>query len=310
MDKKEKYRQIINQYGILFVVVLIGIVFTLSNKNFLTTDNVINIFRQMAVTAIVAIGMTFIMITGDIDVGVGGVACLTGIVISLLMSRGISIPLALLAGLLVGAALEFLNGALVTRFALPPMVVTLGTMNLANGIASLLTGGTAVYGLPEGFLVIGRGSFLGVPNQVWLLAVFAIVSTVVLNKTPFGRHVYAIGGNAEVAKLSGIHVKKVKIFLYIVSGICASVGGIILSSRTGSGQPTLAATMNMNVITAVAIGGTSLNGGSGTIWGSIMGALLLTMITNGLNVNGINSYWQLVVSAIVLIITIIVNRND
>ncbi|GFI02930.1 ABC transporter permease [Lachnospiraceae bacterium 64-25] len=310
VENKINYKKIFSEWGILIVLILVGVTFTFSNENFLTFSNVINIFRQMAVTAIVAIGMTFIMVSGDIDVGVGGVACLTGMVISLLMSKGIGIFPALLAGIVVGILLGALNGFLVTKFNLPPMVVTLATMNLANGIASLLTGGTAVYGLPEGFLKIGRGSILGIPNQVWVLILFAAIASVILNRTPFGRHVYAIGGNKEVAKLAGIHVKKVKIILYIVSGICASVGGIILSSRTGSGQPTLALTMNMNVITAVAIGGTSLNGGSGSIRGSIMGAMLLTMITNGLNVNGINSYWQLVVSAVVLILTIIVNRND
>lgn len=310
MKKQLNYRELFNKWGILFVVVFVGVLFAISNENFLTASNVVNIFRQMAVTAIVAIGMTFIMISGDIDVGVGGVACLTGMVISILMSNGVSIVVSLIAGLGVGIVLGALNGFLVTQFNLPPMVVTLATMNLANGAASLLTGGTAVYGLPDKFLNIGRGSILGIPNQVWLLVIFAIIASVILNKTPFGRHVYAIGGNSDVAKLSGIHVKKVKIILYIVSGICASIGGIILSSRTGSGQPTLALTMNMNVITAVAIGGTSLNGGSGTIRGSIMGTMMLTMITNGLNVNGINSYWQLVVSAVVLIITIIVNRND
>ncbi|WP_308753470.1 ABC transporter permease [uncultured Anaerotruncus sp.] len=218
--------------------------------------------------------------------------------------------LALVFGLLVGAMLGAVNGLLVTSFSLPSMVVTLAMMNFANGVASILTGGTAVYGLPDEFLFIGRGSLLFIPSQVIIMAVLAVAGVIVLRKTPFGRHVYAIGGNKEVAKLSGINVKRTRILLYIVSGICAAIGGIILTSRTASGQPNLATTMNMNVITAVAIGGTSLNGGSGTIGGSLLGALLLTMITNGLNVNGIDSFWQLVVSAIVLIITIIAYRND
>lgn len=303
-------RQVLNRYGLVIVIVLVAVAFSIINSLFLLPDNLINIARQMAVTAIVSVGMTFVMISGDIDVGVGGVACLTGMIVSLAMKSGVNMWLALLFGLLVGAMLGAVNGLLVTSFSLPSMVVTLAMMNFANGVASILTGGTAVYGLPDEFLFIGRGSLLFIPSQVIIMAVLAVAGVIVLRKTPFGRHVYAIGGNKEVAKLSGINVKRTRILLYIVSGICAAIGGIILTSRTASGQPNLATTMNMNVITAVAIGGTSLNGGSGTIGGSLLGALLLTMITNGLNVNGIDSFWQLVVSAIVLIITIIAYRND
>lgn len=312
MNVKSKLgtRQVLNRYGLVIVIVLVAVAFSVINRLFLLPDNLINIARQMAVTAIVSVGMTFVMISGDIDVGVGGVACLTGMIVSLAMKSGVNMWLALVFGLLVGAMLGAVNGLLVTSFSLPSMVVTLAMMNFANGVASILTGGTAVYGLPDEFLFIGRGSLLFIPSQVIIMAVLAIAGVIVLRKTPFGRHVYAIGGNKEVAKLSGINVKRTRILLYIVSGICAAIGGIILTSRTASGQPNLATTMNMNVITAVAIGGTSLNGGSGTIGGSLLGALLLTMITNGLNVNGIDSFWQLVVSAIVLIITIIAYRND
>ncbi len=312
MNVKSKLgtRQVLNRYGLVIVIVLVAVAFSVINRLFLLPDNLINIARQMAVTAIVSVGMTFVMISGDIDVGVGGVACLTGMIVSLAMKSGVNMWLALVFGLLVGAMLGAVNGLLVTSFSLPSMVVTLAMMNFANGVASILTGGTAVYGLPDEFLFIGRGSLLFIPSQVIIMAVLAVAGVIVLRKTPFGRHVYAIGGNKEVAKLSGINVKRTRILLYIVSGICAAIGGIILTSRTASGQPNLATTMNMNVITAVAIGGTSLNGGSGTIGGSLLGALLLTMITNGLNVNGIDSFWQLVVSAIVLIITIIAYRND
>lgn len=303
-------RQFFNRYGLIAVIVLVAVVFSATNTLFLLPDNLINIARQMAVVAIVSVGMTFVMISGDIDVGVGGVACLTGMIVSLTMKAGVNMWLALLLGLFIGAILGAINGLLVTSFSLPSMVVTLAMMNFANGVASILTGGTAVYGLPDEFLFIGRGSLFFIPTQVIILVVLAVMGIIVLRKTPFGRHVYAIGGNKEVAKLSGINVKRIRILLYIVSGICAAIGGIILTSRTASGQPNLATTMNMNVITAVAIGGTSLNGGSGTIGGSLLGALLLTMITNGLNVNGIDSFWQLVVSAIVLIITIIAYRNE
>lgn len=222
-----------------------------------------------------------------------------------------SVALALLLGAGVGGVLGLCSGMMVSHFHIAPMIATLAIMNLANGAANLTTGGTAVYDLPESFSMLGRGYIAGIiPIQVIIMLGIAAVSYIVLSKTAFGRRVYAIGGNEMVAELSGINVRKNKIIYYILSGICASIAGMIMTSRMGSGQPSMGATWNMDSITAIVIGGTSLNGGSGSITGSVLGTIMMVMITNGLNIVGVNSFWQMVISAMILIITIIVYRND
>lgn len=182
-------------------------------------------------------------------------------------------------------------------------------MNLANGSASLITGGTAIYNLPEEFQFLGRGFIAGIPAQVVFMAVIVIVCAIVLSKTLLGRYALAIGGNSEVAKLSGISVVKYKLIYFVFCGLCASFAGMILTSRLATGQPNLASNMMMDTLTAVVLGGTAMAGGEGSISGSVMGALLLTIISNGLTINGVNAFWQMIISALILIATIIARRK-
>ena len=284
----------LSKFGIVLVMIVLTVIFTSIEPGFISTANIINIIRQASIMIIVACGATFVMVAGGIDVSVGGVACLTGIIVAKLLSIGMPVALTLLLGAGVGGVLGLCSGMMVSHFHIAPMIATLAIMNLANGAANLATGGTAVYNLPESFIMLG----------------IAAVSYIVLSKTAFGRRVYAIGGNEMVAELSGINVRKNKIIYYILSGICASIAGMIMTSRMGSGQPSMGATWNMDSITAIVIGGTSLNGGSGSITGSMLGTIMMVMITNGLNIVGVNSFWQMVISAMILIITIIVYRND
>ena len=300
-----------SKFGIVLVMIVLTVIFTSMEPGFISTANIINIIRQASIMIIVACGATFVMVAGGIDVSVGGVACLTGIIVAKLLSIGMPVALALLLGAGVGGVLGLCSGMMVSHFHIAPMIATLAIMNLANGAANLTTGGTAVYNLPESFIMLGRGYIAGIiPLQVIIMLGIAAVSYIVLSKTAFGRRVYAIGGNEMVAELSGINVRKNKIIYYILSGICASIAGMIMTSRMGSGQPSMGATWNMDSITAIVIGGTSLNGGSGSITGSVLGTNMMVMITNGLNIVGVNSFWQMVISAMILIITIIVYRND
>ncbi|EEQ62368.1 putative ribose transport system permease protein RbsC [Clostridiales bacterium 1_7_47FAA] len=300
-----------SKFGIVLVMIVLTVIFTSMEPGFISTANIINIIRQASIMIIVACGATFVMVAGGIDVSVGGVACLTGIIVAKLLSIGMPVALALLLGAGVGGVLGLCSGMMVSHFHIAPMIATLAIMNLANGAANLTTGGTAVYNLPESFIMLGRGYIAGIiPLQVIIMLGIAAVSYIVLSKTAFGRRVYAIGGNEMVAELSGINVRKNKIIYYILSGICASIAGMIMTSRMGSGQPSMGATWNMDSITAIVIGGTSLNGGSGSITGSVLGTIMMVMITNGLNIVGVNSFWQMVISAMILIITIIVYRND
>lgn len=248
----------LSKFGIVLVMIVLTVIFTSMEPGFISTANIINIIRQASIMIIVACGATFVMVAGGIDVSVGGVACLTGIIVAKLLSIGMSVALALLLGAGVGGVLGLCSGMMVSHFHIAPMIATLAIMNLANGAANLTTGGTAVYDLPESFSMLGRGYIAGIiPIQVIIMLGIAAVSYIVLSKTAFGRRVYAIGGNEMVAELSGINVRKNKIIYYILSGICASIAGMIMTSRMGSGQPSMGATWNMDSITAIVIGGTS-----------------------------------------------------
>ena len=296
-----KSKGILNQIGLIGVIAALCIIFTFLNSTFIAGANLMNIVRQSAVMIIVAMGVTFVMISGELDLSIGGVACLTGMVVSKMLTSGVSMAISILAGLLLGAFFGLVNGVLTTKFKLPSMIVTLATMNLANGSASLITGGTAIYNLPEKFQFLGRGFIAGIPAQVVFMVVIVIVCAIVLSKTLVGRYALAIGGNSEVAKLSGISV--------VFCGLCASFAGMILTSRLATGQPNLASNMMMDTLTAVVLGGTAMAGGEGSISGSVMGALLLTIISNGLTINGVNAFWQMIISALILIATIIARRK-
>lgn len=305
----KKTNKFTKQLGLISVIIVLCIVFTISNSTFMTVDNLLNIVRQSSTMIIVAIGLTFVMIAGELDLSIGGVACLSGIITSLALKSGVNIGLSVILGLCIGVIFGLLNGMITTKFKLPSMIVTLATMNLANGAASLITGGTAIYGLPKGFEFFGRGYIGFLPSQVIFMIAIVIVSTIVLTKTVFGRYTFAIGGNETVAKLAGIDTSKYKVAYFIICSLCASFVGIILTSRLASGQPNLAANMSMDTITAVVIGGTAMAGGDGSVEGSMLGALFLTIISNGLTINGISSFWQMIISAIILVITIIVRRE-
>ena len=306
-DKKLmiKSKGILNQIGLLGVIAVLCIIFTCLNSTFIAAANLMNIVRQSAVMIIVAMGVSFVMISGELDLSIGGVACLTGMVVSKLLTSGVSIPVAILIGLLLG----LFNGILTTKFNLPSMIVTLATMNLANGSASLITGGTAIYNLPQEFEFLGRGFIFGIPAQVVFMVILVIICGIVLSKTLIGRYALAIGGNADVAKLAGISVIKYKLLYFVFCSLCASFAGMILTSRLATGQPNLASNMMMDTLTAVVLGGTAMSGGEGSIAGSVMGALLLTIISNGLTINGVNSFWQMIISALILIATIIARRK-
>ena len=236
-----------SKFGIVLVMIVLTVIFTSMEPGFISTANIINIIRQASIMIIVACGATFVMVAGGIDVSVGGVACLTGIIVAKLLSIGMPVALALLLGAGVGGVLGLCSGMMVSHFHIAPMIATLAIMNLANGAANLTTGGTAVYNLPESFIMLGRGYIAGIiPLQVIIMLGIAAVSYIVLSKTAFGRRVYAIGGNEMVAELSGINVRKNKIIYYILSGICASIAGMIMTSRMGSGQPSMGATWNMD----------------------------------------------------------------
>ena len=301
----------IRKYAVIFVIIALSILFTLLNRKFIEGTNILNIIRQSSAMIIFTVGLTFILISGKLDISFVGIACLTSMVAALIMiATNGNIFLGLLGAFVIGAVLGLVNGLLITIFKLNDMIVTLAMATFTAGVTMLLSGGRAIYDLPESYIWIGRGYIGFIPIQVIIMVVIVIIAWVILTKTVFGRRVFAIGGNYTVANLSGIKADKAIVIYYIISSTCATLAGIILSSRIGTAQPQLSSTTLMDGLTACVIGGTAFGGGKGGVLGSMMGAILLTLIANGLTINGVSSYWQLVVSATVLILTIIVYKDE
>jgi len=310
MDKikiKSVKDKIINfpQLSILSAFVVLILIFSLTTNTFLSFDNIINILRQNSTTMIVAIGMTYVLILGGIDLSVGAVACLAGTVAAGLMSRnGMPVVLAIVIGVLIGALCGLINGLTISKIGMAPFIATLAMNCSARGIVLVYTKGSTITKIPEAALFLGRGYIGPIPIPVIIMIIVVAAAWVVLRKTRFSRHVFAVGGNEECARLSGVKIVKVKIIVYIVSSTLAALSGVILTMRLASGQPTLGNGLELDAIAAVVLGGTSLNGGKGFVIGTVLGALFLTALSNGLNILQVSSFWQQVFQGIIIIIAV------
>ncbi len=301
-----------SEVGIGIALLVELIVFSILSPHFLTTGNLLNVSLQVSITAIIAAGMTFVILTGGIDLSVGSLLALAGILttdaMKLPFSIQVSFPLAVLAGLLVGALSGGLAGALITRFNITPFIVTLSLMTVWRGAAFVYTEGRPIWELPDEFAVLGSGRVLGLPIPSIIMIVVFIVSHIVLTKTRFGRHVYAVGGNKEAARLAGIRTNKVLVQVYIVCGFLSALSGILLASRMNSGQPNTGVGYELDVIAAVVAGGTSLFGGRGSIVGTFLGAMLIAVLRNGLNLLNVGSYVQQVIVGVVILFAVMTER--
>lgn len=305
-----QWGDLLRKYGLFVIIGVLVVVFTAFNSVFLSPNNLLNIVRQASVMIIFAMGVTFIIISGMMDLSVAGVACCTSMVGAIIMDRTGNVPLGIAAILLSGVLFGLFNGILVTKFQLNPFIVTLATANIASGATLLLTNGAAIYNLPRSFVQLGRGYVGPIPTQVIIMALTVVIAGIVLSKTVYGRRVYAIGGSKLVASLSGISINRYIVSFFVISSTCASLAGMILTARISTAQPLPSATMGMDVITSVVIGGTALSGGKGHVVGSMFGALMLTIISNGLTINSVSSYWQMVISALILVITMVMYRSS
>ena len=306
----------LSNYLIYFVFIGICLILAFATPNFFTERNLINIVRQSSFRAIVAVGMTFVILTAGIDLSVGGIIALSGVVgCMVLVHPGLPAPLALIlgigAGLAVGAGLGLANGIAITRFNLPPFIATLAIWFIAGrdgGLAFLVNNGQPVFNLPDSFLTLGEGAVAGVPIPIIFMAVAVIAGHVVLTRTRFGRYVYAVGGNEEAAWLSGINVRRVKLWVYVICGALSALSGMLLAARLASGDPKAGVGQELDVIAAVVVGGTSLFGGRGTILGTLVGALIIGVLNNGLNLLNISSYWQPVVKGGVILLAVLIDQ--
>lgn len=304
--KKRSFKSItkFDQLGIVIVLIALVVIIGLSNKNFFSQENVINVLRSTSYIFIIGIAMTFVLITGGLDLSVGSVMAVGGILAALAATNGVPLILSLLIGFAFGALVGIVNGLLVVKLNIPSLIVTLGMMYVCDGLALIITQGTPVYPLPEGFKQMGQGSVGVIPNVVVIAAVLAVIGAFVLKKTQYGRSVYAVGGNRETARLSGIDTNKVQISVYLLSGIAAALTGILMAGRLNSAQPSAGNNYELKVIAAAVIGGTSMFGGSGNILGTLIGALLMTIIENGMLLMKLSAYWQSLIVGVIMVFAV------
>lgn len=293
--------------GILIGLVALCVVIAFRSDSFLTYENIVNVLRQSAQNIFIASGMTIILIAGGIDLSVGSVVGLVGVMVGTMVNDGMPILLAVGICLVVGALMGTFNGMILSRTTLPPFIVTYALMTILRGGIYVYTGGTTVRIDDRSFIAVGTGYTLGIPNPVWYMAVILAIVYLILNRTKLGRHIYAIGGNEKAAEFSGIDVKNVRLFVYVFSGIMAAVAGIVLAARSYSGQPTAGTGAEMDAIEACVLGGCSMAGGYGFIGGTIIGALIIAIMNNGLNLMRIDSYWQMVAKGVIVLIAVYVD---
>ncbi len=287
--------------GLTLIVLLMAAVLAIVADGFLTTDNIFNVLKQTTLVMIVAIGQTYVITSGGIDLSVGQTMTLSSMVLSYLLSFNFGLPWAILAGVLASVLVGVLNGVMVTGLNIPPFIITLGMSNIVRGIILVMSKGYIV-SLDNPFIAeLGQGSVGPVPIMVLFMPVAVIIMAFTLNKTVFGNKVKAVGGNETAATLSGIKVKRTRILVYTISGLLCGIAGIIVTGRLNGGNPNAAGTYDMDSIAAVVVGGTSFSGGSGTVVGTMLGALLMILIRNGLVLLQVNMYWQTVAIGCVII---------
>lgn len=304
--REMSFSQIYRKYGTVLIFVGICILASMLSPTFLTEANLTNVLRQVVVVSLLACGITFVIILGHIDVSLGSVLALCGVIAASVMSMTGSIVLAVAAGLVVGVITGTINGFVITFFRIPSFIMTLAMTTVARGTVLLYTGGSPVTGLGD-FKVIGQGSLGPIPISVLILAVVVVLSWLLLNKTKFGRYVYAVGGNQRAALASGINPDSIIIKAFIFNGVLCAVAGIVLMSRINSGQPAGGVGYEFDAITAVVVGGTSLMGGTGTITGTIIGSMIIGVINNILNLMNVSSYWQQIIKGLIIAIAVILD---
>ena len=310
------------------LVALLGLVaaFSILSPEFLTTGNLTILIKHVAINAILAIGMTFVILSGGIDLSVGSIVGLAGMIAGALISQGLVLHafgqvvyfnawLVVVIALLGGMAAGGLNGLLVARFGVPPFIATLGLLYVARGTALLISGGATFPNLGgradlgnTGFTWIGTRAVLGLPMPIWIMAGVAGVAVFVANRTRFGRHVYAVGGNERAALLSGVRTTRVKFAVYVISGFCSALVGVIIAAQLAAAHPATGTTFELNAIAAVVLGGTSLMGGRGTIGGTLVGAFVIGVLADGLVLMGVSEFWQMVIKGLVIVLAVIADQ--
>ncbi|WP_322895532.1 MULTISPECIES: ABC transporter permease [unclassified Yoonia] len=294
--------------GTFFGLILIFAVFAVLNPVFLTSPNLINILQQSSINACIALGMTFVIISGGIDLSVGPAAAISAVVGATLMVAGVPIPLAVIGAIMTGMACGLFSGTLIAVAGLQPFIVTLGGLSLYRALSLIFTGGNPIFGIPPEFRQAINGLVFGVPVPVIIVTIIAVTLWVVLNRTPLGEYILAVGGNPEAARIAGVPVVRTKITVYVLSGGLAAVAALILTGRLGAADPTMGNLWELDAIAAAAIGGASLMGGKGSVVGTIMGAVILGGLRNGLTLMNVQAFYQLLATGIIIIVAMLIDR--
>lgn len=312
MNSKLSVNTMIDRFLPLVGLTLLVIVITVMNQQFLSPDNLLNLLRQVSINGLIAFGMTFVILTGGIDLSVGSMLAFSSAMTALIITSGVDPMFAMLLGCLVGLLAGAVNGLLVTAGGMAPFIATLATMTIYRGATLVVTDGNPITGLGDSlmFQLFGKGYFFGIPVPAVTMAVTFVILYIILNKTVFGRETYAIGGNETAAALSGIKVNRRKIMIYALSGLMSALAGIILASRLDSAQPTAGETYELDAIAAVVLGGTSLMGGKGRIAGTLIGVLIIGVLNNGLNLIGVSSFYQQIIKGLVIVIAVLIDRKN
>lgn len=303
--------------SLALVLVALFIFFSLTTEAFFTGPNLINVMRQASFTGIAAVGATMVLLIGGIDLSIGSLLAFTGVIAAkVIIEAGLPPAVGLLAGLAAGTLAGLLNGLIITRLRIPALITTLGTLTIIRGIGFTLTGGLPVFGFPqepflgfaEGVQAIGKGYLLGIPVPVIIMVIVFVLGYIFLYRTYFGRYIYAIGGNAETARLSGIKVTRIQLLVYTLAGLLTGIAGMIVMGRVNSGQPSVGVGFELEVITAVVLGGVSIAGGAGSLLGVILGVFIMGVLSNGLIILNVSEYNQMVVRGLVLLIAVGVDQ--
>ena len=303
-------RNLLHRFGLLFVILLVGLGLTLTTDTFLSVANLTNVARQVSINGILAVGVTFVLLTAGVDLSLGSVVALSGVACATFAHPGehpVVVPIAV--GLLTGAACGLVNGVLVTRGGVAPFIVTLGMMTIARGLALIVSGGRPVANMSNELTALA-GDFYGLPIPVLCFSGVALLAWFFLRHFRLGRHIYAVGGNEHAARAAGVPVERVKLFAYGLCGLLTGLAGVVLAARITTGQPNAGQAYELDAIAAVVIGGTSLAGGVGTITGTLLGVLLIGVINNGLDLQGVSSYYQAVIKGVIIVGAVWLDRRQ
>ena len=323
---KANIQQFLLRGRAFIALLLVVIVFASLAPQFLSTGNIVIMSKHVATNAILAIGMTFVILTGGIDLSVGSIVGMTAMIAGGLINEGIILPqlgiivyphtwMIIVISLIVGTLMGAITGVIITRFNVAPFIATLGMLYVARGIAGLRNNGYTfpnIIGRPEygntGFPILGAGNFLGINYSIWLMIAFTIVAYIVTSRLPFGRHVYAVGGNERAAELSGVRISRTKVIVYSISGFCSALVGLIIASQLVASHPATGDSFELNAIAAVVLGGTSLSGGRGSMGGTLIGAFVIGVLGDGLVMMGVSSFWQKVIKGAVIVLAVIIDQ--